>query len=87
MAPFEPGPGSVEGLLVDDGASIWLFTFGSFRKVEFLDQSGAKPLEGNPPLPDRLEMARLLSRYPYGLTEEQLASLLSDKGQDGPIVR
>jgi hypothetical protein len=76
-----------EGLLVDDGASIWLFHYGSFRSAEFLDEGGAKDLEGNPPLPDRLEMARLLSRYPYGLTDDQLEALLADRGQEGVVVR
>jgi hypothetical protein len=76
-----------EGLLVEDGAAIWLFTYGSFKSVEFLDNAGAKDLEGNPPPPDRLEMARLLSRYPYGLTDDQLAFLLADRGQEALIVR
>ncbi len=75
------------GLLVEDGGSIWLFRFGSFKKAQFFDGSEAKDLEKNPPLPDRLEMARLLSRYPYGLTDDQLASLLADRGQDAVIVR
>lgn len=76
-----------EGILVEDGAYIWLFTFGSFRKAEFQDGSGAKSLEGNPPVPERLRVARFLSRYPYGLSEEQLAFLLSDRGQAELIVR
>jgi len=75
------------GFLVDNGADIILFSFGSFKEAKLDKASSVGTLNGNAPALDRLEKARLFSRYPYGLTETQLAALLKDRGQEALIVR
>jgi hypothetical protein len=73
--------------MLDDGAIITLFRFGSFEKAKLTNVPGAKEIRGNPPPPDRLDRARWHARYPFGLREEQLASLLETRGQEELVIR
>lgn len=52
------------------------------REARF-ERSGVV-LQGKPPSTGELEQLRLLSRYPYGLTPEQMRELLDTLGQDAP---
>jgi hypothetical protein len=73
------------GLLVDNGAVIVLVRFGAFNRATLKDAPGVKPLNGYPTRQHR-ESARKYSRYPFGLTEEQMNSLLADRNQEGLII-
>lgn len=75
------------GLMVDDGALIMLFRFGSFSEAELKNAPGVKALIGVPPPVERLQEARLFARYPFGLTDGQLASLLQERGQESLVIR
>jgi hypothetical protein len=75
-----------KGLLLDDGAHIHLFLFSSFEKTTLSGAPGSGTLKGEDPDPERLEAFRKYSRYPFGLTDEQLAYLLETREQEELIV-
>jgi hypothetical protein len=76
-----------DGYLVVDNTTIMLVLFGSAEEARVSDVPGMKTLEGDPPPADRLDKARMHARYPFGLTEEQLAVLLENRNQEALVIR
>jgi hypothetical protein len=74
------------GLMVDDGAVFFLVQFGSISKASLKDTPGVGAIKGYGPDPERLDRMRRYSRYPFGLTEAQLASLLAVRNQDALVI-
>jgi hypothetical protein len=81
-------------LLLADQEGLLLLADGRIRRVPWTAVLGLdfrnRPVEveaglalGAPPLPGILRAIQLASRYPYGLTPEQLGRVLADLGQDG----
>lgn len=74
-----------DGLLVLANGRIARVPWGAVRALDFRN----RPVEieaghslGVPPFPGELRAIQLASRYPYGLTPEQLHRVLADLGQD-----
>lgn len=74
------------GLLVDDGVVLILVRFGTFSNAKIKDTSGVDSIKGYEPSPERLDTMRKYSRYPYGLPEAQLASLLAIRNQEALVI-
>ena len=75
-----------EGLLLDDGAQIHLFQFSSFKEAKLDGAPRTGTLKGEDPDPERMEAFKKYSRYPFGLTDEQLAALVESRDQEDLIV-
>ncbi|MGM0670471.1 MAG: hypothetical protein ACQET1_12195 [Gemmatimonadota bacterium] len=74
------------GFLVFSGSAIALVRYRSFRDARLQEAPGVGRIRGLDASPETLEKARKYSRYPFGLSERELASLLADLGQEGLII-
>ena len=68
------------GLLLLSNRGLTRTPWDAVRRLRSRDPRSELFREGDPIPPTSLEEIRLRSRYPYGLTDEQLAALLAHEG-------
>ncbi|MCJ7629574.1 MAG: hypothetical protein MUO50_14455 [Longimicrobiales bacterium] len=73
------------GLMVDNGTVIALVRFGSFTEAKLMNSPGVGTIKVLPK-PEQLDKARRYSRYPFGLTDAQLGSLLAHRSQETLVI-
>lgn len=78
---------SDSGLLVEASGRLVMVGFTSFETAKLLDSPGVGTIRGEGPDHPSLEKARPYSRYPFGLTDEQLERLLRQRGQSAVLVK
>jgi hypothetical protein len=75
------------GLIVEADGYLVLVRFQSFRTAKLQDSPGVGTIHGDDPDRATLREAQHYSRYPFGLEQRQLASLLEERGQPSMIVK
>ena len=68
------------GLLVEGNNALTRVAYASIREARF-ERSGRSFGHGRPPSPTELSALRLRSRYPQGVSEDLLRTLLAAHGQ------
>jgi hypothetical protein len=75
------------GLIVEANGYLVLVRFQSFRTAKLQDSPGVGTIYGDDPDRATLREAQKYSRYPFGLEQRQMASLLEERGQPSMIVK
>lgn len=73
-----------EGIMILVGGRLTLVPWEAVDALGFDDRPVDNVSDGAVPLPNHLEQVQLASRYPFGLSEDQLDTLLASLGQDAP---
>jgi hypothetical protein len=69
------------GVLALVGNEILRAPWSAISRIQVRDRPASVALSGNTPTEADLDALRLASRYPFGITDDQLASLLEAHGQ------